>query len=644
MRERGAVGFGAALVLLLLLGAALFLSPPILLGAAVAAAVLPVWCWRSGLPRSRTILAAWPALHLLLLASGSLASPLIPLVAFWAFALALEGAPFTAAAAGIAAMIPALQAAGGDVPAAAALLRYGLLLGGAIGGTRLWPGARDRYAAEGQGSEGAPLPLPAIAPREREVLRQALEVVRLATDAHEAALWRADEDGAHARLVACASLPGQPGGAEALSLAGHPFSWALLEGAHFRLERNRQPLPSSWAAEMLLLPVDPPRDLLALAYSAGAPPGAEGAAAVAGAHLQGLAALLRGNERAGRLAKRLAALRDALRLLPGQLDPEALAAGLGEAALAGTGAEGGAMVLWDPERNDGRILWMRGGPAESGRTDRVGEGESRLALAAKHGVVLPFEDLRRERDVRPLLFRSERWETAPRSAVLVPLAAQGQTLGVLAVWHSASDRFGAAETAFLDDLRTLAPDPLHSASRYQALDRRASTDALTGLPNRAAFDARLAAAANHFARYARPFALIVADVDHFKRFNDSWGHEAGDAVLRQVGATLRGVLRDVDHPARLGGEEFVVLLPETGLGHGMEAAERIRERMERAPLLWNGRPLTITASFGVAACPDTLADPAELLAAADAALYRSKAAGRNRVTAASPVAPLPPRR
>jgi diguanylate cyclase (GGDEF)-like protein len=264
----------------------------------------------------------------------------------------------------------------------------------------------------------------------------------------------------------------------------------------------------------------------------------------------------------------------------------------------------------------------------------VGEADSRVALAIKHGVELNYGDLRRERDRLPVFGPRESWEPAPRSVALLPLTAEGRTLGAVVAWHPLPDRFGPRELELLRRICSVAPIPLRSATQYEALDRRASTDALTGLANRATFESRLATAAAYFDRYARPFSIAILDVDFFKKFNDTWGHEAGDRVLKHVAEVVRTTVRDSDLAARLGGEEFVVLMPETGVRAAAEAAERIRRAIEARSVIWNGRPLSVTASFGVASCPENVATPAEVLAAADAALYRSKGAGRNRVSTA----------
>lgn len=470
-----------------------------------------------------------------------------------------------------------------------------------------------------------------------DVLARELELVRLATDAYEAALWRMWPDGTRATLLGWSALPGYVPEADEVSLLGHPFGWAMLERVHVRLERGRKPLPTSWAAEMLLVPVDVPSGLLALSYTGGVPPGAEPNALLASTQLGALTALLRERAEAGRTEARVRTLFEAVKNLPGELDLERFAEELGEAVRRSADVSGAVVATWDTEAGRGEILGVVGeGPGRVGPGHSFADGESRLGLAAKHGVALSYEDLRRERDALPLCVPGERWAEAPRSAAVVPLAADGRVVGVMAAWDTRPDRIGETEMEFLRLLGALAPLPLRSARQYEALDRKASEDALTGLPNRRTFEARLAAASSHFERYARPFSLLVLDVDHFKKFNDTWGHEAGDRVLQHVAEVVRASVREVDLPARLGGEEFVVLLPETSLMAALEVAERVRKAIAQKSVVWHGRPLSVTASLGVATCPESVASPPELLAAADAALYRSKGAGRNRTTAAPP--------
>ena len=160
----------------------------------------------------------------------------------------------------------------------------------------------------------------------------------------------------------------------------------------------------------------------------------------------------------------------------------------------------------------------------------------------------------------------------------------------------------------------------------------ATTDGLTQIRNRAAFNDRFADEIRRSSRSSRPLALILFDVDYFKKYNDAFGHPAGDEVLRRVARIFRDSVRATDTAARYGGEEFVAILPETTLEGAEVVADRVRAAIEGYD--WPLRPVTI--SVGVAATPPTGRNAEALLHDADAALYESKRAGRNRVTLAAP--------
>lgn len=155
-----------------------------------------------------------------------------------------------------------------------------------------------------------------------------------------------------------------------------------------------------------------------------------------------------------------------------------------------------------------------------------------------------------------------------------------------------------------------------------------TTDALTGLYNRRRFDEVLIKEWNQAKRYNLFFSLLLFDVDHFKRFNDQHGHDQGDRVLKSIGQAMQELFRDVDHPCRYGGEEFVVILPNTGFPGANLAAERLRQTIEA--LMIDG--LKVTISIGVAIHPGVGQDAADMVKQADIALYASKQADRNRVS------------
>jgi diguanylate cyclase (GGDEF)-like protein len=183
--------------------------------------------------------------------------------------------------------------------------------------------------------------------------------------------------------------------------------------------------------------------------------------------------------------------------------------------------------------------------------------------------------------------------------------------------------------------------PVRMATLIEESQRLAATDALTGLLNRRAFTSLIATEIARCDRYGDTLSLVLLDVDHFKRINDVRGHAAGDRVLASIGSLLAGVVRDSDHAARWGGEEFVVAYTCTDPNDAQIAAERLRDAIESMVVLDDaGERIDVTASIGLAGwrTSETLDG---LVARADAAMYAAKAAGRNRVCAAYPAANIP---
>jgi two-component system cell cycle response regulator len=170
------------------------------------------------------------------------------------------------------------------------------------------------------------------------------------------------------------------------------------------------------------------------------------------------------------------------------------------------------------------------------------------------------------------------------------------------------------------------------ADANTALLRVSQTDGLTGLDNRRHLEERLQEMFDHAARLNEPLACMMCDVDHFKSVNDTHGHQAGDAVLRQVADILRSTAREIDRVGRYGGEEFLVLLPGASAADGAAFAERVRTAIESCEFTYEGGSLRRTISAGVSAWPDPLVPHREaLIKAADDALYVAKESGRNRV-------------
>lgn len=164
------------------------------------------------------------------------------------------------------------------------------------------------------------------------------------------------------------------------------------------------------------------------------------------------------------------------------------------------------------------------------------------------------------------------------------------------------------------------------------LERMAHTDALTGMYNRRFFMERLSEECERVKRHGSVFSVLMFDLDHFKRINDSYGHDQGDTVLVAIAHVVNDIKRASDVACRMGGEEFALLLPETNQEGAIYLAQRLRKGIETYPYRSNNRqPLTVTASIGVATVTNTITGPAEILKIADRALYRAKGGGRNMV-------------
>lgn len=222
------------------------------------------------------------------------------------------------------------------------------------------------------------------------------------------------------------------------------------------------------------------------------------------------------------------------------------------------------------------------------------------------------------------------------AAYALPISHEGEVLGFLVL---ATKEAPELESGTLRLLHALAAQSGVAIQQIRVNERArtmAITDGLTGLRNHRYFHERVTSEIHRSERFDRPLALIMIDVDHFKEFNDRHGHLAGDTVLRDLGTLLAKNTRRADVAARYGGEEFAIILVETGRDEAVTYAERLRESIAREEADRAGATAgEITISAGVAAYPQDASSAHELIGAADAALYRAKAAGRNTVASAS---------
>ena len=217
-----------------------------------------------------------------------------------------------------------------------------------------------------------------------------------------------------------------------------------------------------------------------------------------------------------------------------------------------------------------------------------------------------------------------------QNVIVAPVTADDEAIGV------AVGEWGGADSASIPTLtvQAFAQSALHAAlalrnaALLDEIERLATRDGLTGLANRRMFEESLDVETARSRRLGTPLSLLILDVDHFKQINDTYGHPAGDAVLREIGAAVASTTKAFDVAARYGGDEFVVLLPGCSAHDAIGVAERVR-----AELSHEVRAAPVTVSAGVATMPDNARDAERLVAAADAALYEAKRDGRDRVHA-----------
>jgi diguanylate cyclase (GGDEF)-like protein len=226
-------------------------------------------------------------------------------------------------------------------------------------------------------------------------------------------------------------------------------------------------------------------------------------------------------------------------------------------------------------------------------------------------------------------------ENGGRGYVCMPLAAQGETLGIVHLCEpdaASNPEWLVERQQILRGVVDTLALALANLRLRETLRQQSIRDPNTGLYNRRYLEETSSRELRRLQRSGQSMAVIMLDVDHFKQFNDTFGHEAGDLVLKQVAATLLDHARESDVVSRYGGEEFALMMPGTSLADAAERAEALRKAIKQLHLAHRGRTLgTITASFGVSAFPELGASWVEIVNAADRSLYQAKADGRDRV-------------
>ena len=307
-----------------------------------------------------------------------------------------------------------------------------------------------------------------------------------------------------------------------------------------------------------------------------------------------------------------------------------LGAEICQSALDVTGAAHAALVRWDADARRGEVqATSNEAPV---RVGLVITDDSAVGGSCREATPLTWEDAR-ELSRTAIVYGRAEPKRVVQSLGVVPLVRPEGVVGAIVVEGNEAYRVRGESVRALRLLGAIAAVSLESQFEYEEIERRARTDALTGLSNRRHFEEQMERLLDECDRYGGPVSLVVADIDHFKLVNDSYGHDTGDVVLQIVAKVFRDGVRTVDIVARYGGEEIACLLPQTDLQGAREFAERMRRTIESRPIPAKGREIPVTVSFGVATYGgDPPVPRAKLFSLADRALYRSKEQGRNRVS------------
>jgi diguanylate cyclase (GGDEF)-like protein len=298
-----------------------------------------------------------------------------------------------------------------------------------------------------------------------------------------------------------------------------------------------------------------------------------------------------------------------------------------------------SLMLVDDARNELYVRKSVGMPEDAAAIP-VPVGRGLAGHVARTGVPLLVADIERLRRTTLPAPSPSQGAYRTRSCLILPLRGSRGVLGVICLADKESGApFDELDHGALRFLADQAAQAVENALQFRQMQELAAIDELTGLSNRRQFQYALEREIQRARRYDRQLTLALFDVDHFKKYNDSCGHQAGDRALATIGEILRTSLREVDIVARYGGEEFAVILPETAAKPGSGVSpfpflERLRRRVETAAFpgedkLPAGR---LTLSGGIACFPDDAETVKDLIGEADRALYVSKARGRNTIT------------
>jgi len=292
-----------------------------------------------------------------------------------------------------------------------------------------------------------------------------------------------------------------------------------------------------------------------------------------------------------------------------------------------------SLLMVDEQKEELYFAIAVGPAADTLKTLRLKVGEGIAGWVARHGESLIVPDVYTDPRFAKRIDEMTKWQT--RSIICVPLKSKHRVLGVIQLINCSLDSFGEGEMFFLHALCDYAAIAIDNAKAMEKIQELTITDDCTGLYNARHLYKVLEAEVYRSARFGHEFTVVFLDLDHFKKVNDTHGHLIGSKLLSDIGFRIKASLRLIDYAFRYGGDEFVVLLPQTAKPNGITVARRLQESIRSTPFIMEGNlELQIKSSLGVASFPEDAKSAHEIIRQADEMMYMVKGTSRDSIAVA----------
>ena len=327
----------------------------------------------------------------------------------------------------------------------------------------------------------------------------------------------------------------------------------------------------------------------------------------------------------------LAILHDVAKALTSSLNLDSILQTIMEKVAAYFRPDTWSLLMTDDEHHELYFAIAVGDASASLKSVRLRIGEGIAGWVAQHGTPLLVPDVTKDERFSSRVDEMTRWKT--RSILCVPLASKNRILGVIQLVNVETHAFGGDQLMLLQAVADYAAIAIDNARAVEKIQELTITDDCTGLYNARHLYDSIESEVNRSARFGYQFSVIFLDLDHFKQVNDSCGHLIGSRLLGQIGASIKARLRLIDYAFRYGGDEFVVLLPQTTKAAATVVARRLRDHMRATQFEFEGGlKLNIRASIGVATYPEDAQSSHDLIRQADEMMYNVKNSTRDAIS------------